>query len=81
MAEEQNHYKVGGKINSKRLRVIKNIFDWEKNINNNNALQIIIEIDEQIKYEAEELAKNFYPHKKIKIINDIANKPRILSIN
>ena len=63
------------------LKVIKNIFEWEKNINNNNALQIIIEIDEQIKYEAEELAKNFYPHKKIKIINDIANKPRILSIN
>ena len=63
------------------LKVIKNIFEWEKNINNNNALQIIIEIDEQIKYEAKELAKNFYPHKKIKIINDIANKPRILSIN
>ena len=62
------------------LSVLNDIFEWEKYINNNNALQIIIEIDENIKEESKKLAESFYPKKKVEVINDISNKPRILSI-
>ena len=62
------------------LKIINKIFEWEKNINKNNALQIIIEIDENIKHESKKLAESFYPNKKVQIIDDIAKKPRILSI-
>jgi len=63
------------------LSVIKNIFEWEKNINKNKALQIIIEIDENIKDESKNLAQSFYVNRKVEVINDISKKPRILSIS
>ena len=63
------------------LSVIKKIFEWEKNININYAEKIILEIDKNIKKEAKILAENFYPNKKVEIIDDIAKKPRILYIN
>ncbi len=63
------------------LSVIKNIFEWEKNINKNKAFQIIIEIDENIKDESKNLAQSFYVNRKVEVINDISKKPRILSIS
>ncbi len=63
------------------LCIIKKIFEWEKNINKNNAVKVILEIDENIKKEAKNLAEDYYPNKKVEIIDDLAKKPRILYIN
>ena len=63
------------------LSVIKNIFEWEININKNKALQIIIEIDENIKDASKNLAQSFYTNRKVEVIEDISKKPRILSIS
>jgi len=62
------------------LRIINDIFLWEKNTNNNNAKKIVIEIDENITSEVQQLANEFYPKMKVEIIKDLAKKDRIISI-
>ncbi len=63
------------------ISIIHKIFEWEKNINKNNAMKIILEIDKNIKEEVKRLAMLYYPNKNIEIIDDIAKKPRILYIS
>ena len=67
----------GGKYG---INVIKEIFNWEKNINKNKASIILIEIDESIKNKVKELSEKFYPHMKIKFIADLNKNTRFLSV-
>jgi len=67
----------GGKYG---INVIKEIFNWEKNINKNKASIILIEIDESIKNKVKELSEKFYPNMKIKFITDLNKNIRFLSV-
>ena len=58
----------GGKDGTK---IINSIFNWENQINNNNASLIILEIDPEIKDKVISLAKSYYPKNKIKIHKDL----------
>lgn len=78
--EVKNEPKIaldGGKYG---INVIKEIFNWEKNINKNKASIILIEIDESIKNKVKELSEKFYPHMKIKFIADLNKNTRFLSV-
>ena len=46
------------------IEVIKEIFEWESEINKNNASYILIEIDSQIYEETKILTNKYYPNKK-----------------
>jgi release factor glutamine methyltransferase len=67
----------GGKYG---INVIKEIFNWEKNINKNKASIILIEIDESIKSKVKELSEQFYPQMKINFILDLNKNIRFLSV-
>ena len=67
----------GGKDGTK---IINSIFNWENQINNNNASLIILEIDPEIKDKVISLAKSYYPKNKIKIHKDLNNLDRFISI-
>ena len=67
----------GGKYG---INVIKEIFNWEKNINKNKASIILIEIDESIKNKVKELSEKFYPNMKIKFITDLNKNIRFLLV-
>ncbi len=62
------------------LSIIRDIFLWEKNTNKNNAKKIVIEIDQNITLEAIDLARYFYPKKRIEIIKDLSERDRIIAI-
>ena len=67
----------GGKDGTK---IINSIFNWESQINNNNASLIILEIDPEIKDKVISLAKSYYPNNKIKIYKDLNQSDRFISI-
>ena len=67
----------GGKDGTK---IINLIFNWESQINNNNASLIILEIDPEIKDKVLSLAKSYYPNNKIKIHKDLNYSDRFISI-
>tara|TARA_B110000438_G_scaffold281001_1_gene306753 strand:- start:2991 stop:3836 length:846 start_codon:yes stop_codon:yes gene_type:complete len=62
------------------IKVIEDIFIWEKNVNKNNASIILIEIDESIMKNVKELTEKFYFNKKINFIKDLNNNIRFLYI-
>ena len=62
------------------LSIIRDIFLWEKNTNKNNAKKIVIEIDQNITLEVIDLARYFYPKKRIEIIKDLSERDRIIAI-
>ena len=67
----------GGKDGTK---IINSIFNWENQINKNNASLIILEIDPEIKDRVISLAKSYYPKNKIKIHKDLNYLDRFISI-
>ena len=62
------------------IEVIKEIFEWESEINKNNASYILIEIDRQIYEETKNLTDKYYPNKKTTFIKDLNSNIRFISI-
>ena len=62
------------------IEVITEIFEWESEINKNNASYILIEIDSQIYEETKILTNKYYPNKKKTFIKDLNSNIRFVSI-
>ena len=79
--EVKNEPKIALDGGKNGARVIKEIFEWEQNINKNNAVYLLLEIDEEIYKITKKLAEKFYPNNKIEFIEDMNKNLRFISIS